>query len=214
MTTLVRDPVRRAEPRPRRARRRQVRAPRRSDAGRASRCRPGFAVTTRAFDQLAASRPTERSRGEAARRERRPTCRRRSRRDRRGLRAARRRSPPVAVRSSAVAEDARRRELRRRAGHVPLDLAALDEVLDGVRRCWASYFNAEALAYRAQHGDRARRHERRGAVHGRRARRRRDVHAQPRHGRPVVDRDRRELRARRHGRRRRGDARLASSSRR
>ena len=30
--------------------------------------------------------------------------------------------------------------------------AALDAVLDGVRRCWASFFNPEAIAYREAHG--------------------------------------------------------------
>ncbi len=34
-------------------------------------------------------------------------------------------------------------------------LRGVDEVLAGVRRCWASYFNAEALSYRAQHGGRS-----------------------------------------------------------
>ena len=34
-------------------------------------------------------------------------------------------------------------------------LRGVGEVLDGVRRCWASYFNAEALSYRAQHGGRS-----------------------------------------------------------
>jgi pyruvate,water dikinase len=34
-------------------------------------------------------------------------------------------------------------------------LRGVGEVLAGVRRCWASYFNAEALAYRAQHGGRS-----------------------------------------------------------
>lgn len=59
--------------------------------------------------------------------------------------------PPVAVRSSAVAEDAVDASF---AGmqSTYLWLRGADEVLAGVRRCWASYFNAEALAYRAQHG--------------------------------------------------------------
>ena len=59
--------------------------------------------------------------------------------------------PPVAVRSSAVAEDAADASF---AGmqSTYLWLRGADEVLDGVRRCWASYFNAEALSYRAQHG--------------------------------------------------------------
>jgi len=59
--------------------------------------------------------------------------------------------PPVAVRSSAVAEDAADASF---AGmqSTYLWLRGADDVLAGVRRCWASYFNAEALAYRAQHG--------------------------------------------------------------
>jgi pyruvate,water dikinase len=60
-------------------------------------------------------------------------------------------NPPVAVRSSAVAEDAADASF---AGmqSTYLWLRGADNVLTGVRRCWASYFNAEALAYRAQHG--------------------------------------------------------------
>lgn len=62
--------------------------------------------------------------------------------------------PPVAVRSSAVAEDAADASF---AGmqSTYLWLRGEGEVLAGVRRCWASYFNAEALAYRAQHGGRS-----------------------------------------------------------
>jgi pyruvate, water dikinase len=60
--------------------------------------------------------------------------------------------PPVAVRSSAVAEDAVDASF---AGvqDTYLWLSGLEEVLRGVRRCWASYFNPEATAYRAQHAD-------------------------------------------------------------
>ena len=60
----------------------------------------------------------------------------------------------MAVRSSAVAEDAADASF---AGmqSTYLWLRGADEVLAGVRRCWASYFNAEALAYRAQHGGRS-----------------------------------------------------------
>jgi len=59
--------------------------------------------------------------------------------------------PPVAVRSSAVAEDAADASF---AGmqSTYLWLRGAADVLAGVRRCWASYFNAEALAYRARHG--------------------------------------------------------------
>ena len=60
--------------------------------------------------------------------------------------------PPVAVRSSAVAEDAADASF---AGvqDTYLWLSGLEEVLRGVQRCWASYFNPEATAYRAQHAD-------------------------------------------------------------
>jgi pyruvate,water dikinase len=59
--------------------------------------------------------------------------------------------PPVAVRSSAVAEDSAEGSF---AGlqDTYLWLSGADVVLDGVRRCWASYFNAEALAYREKTG--------------------------------------------------------------
>jgi pyruvate,water dikinase len=94
---------------------------------------PGFAITTAAFDP-----------------------------DRRGempeeISAAIRQAyaelgePPVAVRSSAVAEDAADASF---AGmqSTYLWLRGADSVLDGVRECWASYFNPEALSYREQHG--------------------------------------------------------------
>jgi pyruvate,water dikinase len=60
-------------------------------------------------------------------------------------------NPPVAVRSSAVAEDAADASF---AGmqSTYLWLRGAEAVLEGVRRCWASYFNPEALAYREQHG--------------------------------------------------------------
>jgi pyruvate, water dikinase len=60
-------------------------------------------------------------------------------------------SPPVAVRSSAVAEDMPDASF---AGvqDTYLWLCGLDEVLDGVRRCWASFHNPEAVAYREAHG--------------------------------------------------------------
>jgi pyruvate, water dikinase len=59
--------------------------------------------------------------------------------------------PPVAARSSAVAEDAADASF---AGlqSTYLSLRGPEEALTGVRRCWASYCNAEALAYRARHG--------------------------------------------------------------
>jgi pyruvate, water dikinase len=57
---------------------------------------------------------------------------------------------PVAVRSSAVAEDAADASF---AGvqDTYLWIRGADEVVRAVERCWASYFNAEAVAYRAQH---------------------------------------------------------------
>jgi pyruvate,water dikinase len=59
--------------------------------------------------------------------------------------------PPVAVRSSAVAEDGAESSF---AGlqRTFLQLRGIDAVLDGVERCWASYFNPEAVAYRADRG--------------------------------------------------------------
>jgi pyruvate, water dikinase len=59
--------------------------------------------------------------------------------------------PPVAVRSSAVAEDSAEGSF---AGlqDTYLWVSGADAVLDAVRRCWASYFNAEALAYREKTG--------------------------------------------------------------
>ncbi|HEX7526730.1 MAG TPA: PEP/pyruvate-binding domain-containing protein, partial [Gaiellaceae bacterium] len=58
--------------------------------------------------------------------------------------------PAVAVRSSAVAEDAADASF---AGvqDTFLWIAGVDEVVRHIRSCWASYFNAEALAYRARH---------------------------------------------------------------
>ena len=115
--------------------------------------------------------------------------------------------PPVAVRSSAIAEDMPDASF---AGvqDTYLWICGLEAVLDGIRRCWASFHNPEARRLSRGARNHARRHERRRPVHGRRARRGRDVHAQPGLGRPLVDRDRRELRPRHLGRRRRGDARL------
>jgi pyruvate, water dikinase len=59
--------------------------------------------------------------------------------------------PPVAVRSSAVAEDTADASF---AGMQSTYLwrRGADDVLAAVRSCWASYFNAEALAYRARNG--------------------------------------------------------------
>jgi pyruvate, water dikinase len=58
--------------------------------------------------------------------------------------------PPVAVRSSAIAEDMPDASF---AGvqDTYLWICGLDAVLDGVRRCWASFHNPEAVAYREAH---------------------------------------------------------------
>lgn len=62
-----------------------------------------------------------------------------------------REDPPVAVRSSAVAEDSPDLSF---AGVQDsfLWLRGLPAVLDGIRGCFASYFNPEALTYRREHG--------------------------------------------------------------
>jgi pyruvate, water dikinase len=59
-------------------------------------------------------------------------------------------APAVAVRSSAVAEDAADASF---AGvqDTYLWIAGVDDVVQRIRACWASYYNAEALAYRARH---------------------------------------------------------------
>lgn len=61
-----------------------------------------------------------------------------------------REDPPVAVRSSAIAEDSTDVSF---AGVQDsfLWLRGLPAVLDGIRRCFASYFNPEALSYRREH---------------------------------------------------------------
>jgi pyruvate, water dikinase len=59
--------------------------------------------------------------------------------------------PPAAVRSSACAEDA---EAASYAGQQEtyLHVRGLDEVLERVRDCWASFFSERALFYRARKG--------------------------------------------------------------
>jgi pyruvate,water dikinase len=59
--------------------------------------------------------------------------------------------PPVAVRSSSVAEDGAEASF---AGVQDTYLwqRGIDEVLDALHRCWASLDNPEAVAYRRQHG--------------------------------------------------------------
>ncbi|MCS7257177.1 MAG: PEP/pyruvate-binding domain-containing protein [Thermomicrobium sp.] len=58
---------------------------------------------------------------------------------------------PVAVRSSAVAEDSRQASF---AGQQEtfLDICGIDHVLRRIRDCWASFFSTRALFYRAQKG--------------------------------------------------------------
>ena len=108
---------------------------------------PGFAVTARAFeaprpgDDRAAIWRRERCRSTSPMRSRLPTpC---------SAVGVGRDEPPVAVRSSAVAEDAIDASF---AGvqDTYLWVSGVDDVLRGVQRCWASYFNPEATAYRAQ----------------------------------------------------------------
>src|SRR5439155_17086743 len=58
---------------------------------------------------------------------------------------------PVAVRSSATAEDLPRASF---AGQQEtfLNVVGAEAVLDAVRRCWASLWTDRAVSYRAQHG--------------------------------------------------------------
>jgi phosphohistidine swiveling domain-containing protein len=60
-------------------------------------------------------------------------------------------SPPIAVRSSATAEDLPDASF---AGQQEtfLNVSGDDQLLDAVRRCWASLWTARAISYRAQHG--------------------------------------------------------------
>jgi pyruvate,water dikinase len=59
--------------------------------------------------------------------------------------------PPVAVRSSATAEDLPGASF---AGQhaTSLNVHGADELLDAVRHCWASVWSASAIAYREHHG--------------------------------------------------------------
>jgi pyruvate,water dikinase len=65
--------------------------------------------------------------------------------------AADRDNPPVAVRSSATAEDT---ESASFAGmnETFLNVRGADEVVDAVRRCWSSLFGARTVFYRAKRG--------------------------------------------------------------
>src|SRR5688572_15015677 len=59
-------------------------------------------------------------------------------------------SPPVAVRSSATAEDLPEASF---AGQQEsfLNVSGTDQLLEAVRRCWASLWTARAMSCRAQH---------------------------------------------------------------
>ena len=93
---------------------------------------PGFAVTTAAYERADIDAAVGAAYAELGRR-------------------AGRVHPPVAVRSSAIAEDLPDASF---AGvqDTYLWLTGLAAVLDGVRRCWASFHNLEAVAYREAHG--------------------------------------------------------------
>jgi pyruvate,water dikinase len=116
---------------------------------------PGFAVSTRAFDELVA--PLDRGDVDALREQVRSVelPEEVAAAIRHAYAALAERAggedPPVAVRSSAVAEDSAEGSF---AGlqDTYLWVSGADAVLDAVRRCWASYFNAEALAYREKTG--------------------------------------------------------------
>jgi pyruvate,water dikinase len=93
---------------------------------------PGFAVTTAAYERDDIGAAVAEAYAELGRQ-------------------AGRADPPVAVRSSAIAEDLPDASF---AGvqDTYLWICGLDAVLDGVRRCWASFHNPEAIAYRQAHG--------------------------------------------------------------
>jgi pyruvate, water dikinase len=119
---------------------------------------PGFAVTTSAFDEVVG--PLERGDVERLREQVRaielPEAVAGAIREAYAALAERvgAADPPVAVRSSAVAEDSAEGSF---AGvqDTYLWVSGADDVVDAVRRCWASYFNAEALAYRQKTGSSA-----------------------------------------------------------
>ena len=93
---------------------------------------PGFAVTTAAYERDDIGAAVGEAYAELGR-------------------VAGRTDPPVAVRSSAIAEDMPEASF---AGvqDTYLWISGLEAVLDGIRRCWASYRNPEAVAYREAHG--------------------------------------------------------------
>jgi len=93
---------------------------------------PGFAVTTAAYERDDIEESVAAAYVDLGRR-------------------VRRADPPVAVRSSAIAEDLPDASF---AGvqDTYLWICGLDAVLDGIRRCWASFYNPEAITYREMHG--------------------------------------------------------------
>jgi pyruvate,water dikinase len=93
---------------------------------------PGFAVTTAAYEHDDIDQAVAEAYAELGRR-------------------VGRADPAVAVRSSAIAEDLPDASF---AGvqDTYLWICGLPAVLDGVRRCWASFYNPEAIAYRQAHG--------------------------------------------------------------
>jgi len=93
---------------------------------------PGFAVTTAAYERDDIAEAVGEAYAELGRRVGRAV-------------------PAVAVRSSAIAEDTPDASF---AGvqDTYLWICGLEAVLDGIRRCWASFYNAEAIAYREAHG--------------------------------------------------------------
>ncbi len=115
---------------------------------------------------------------------------------------------PVAVRSSATAEDLPWASF---AGQQDtyLNVVGADAVLDAVRRCWASLWTDRAVSYRVDSGHRPRRRAARGrrAADGGRPGGRRALHRRPGDRTAHSHRDRREPRARRGGRVRGGEPR-------
>ncbi len=100
---------------------------------------------------------------------------------------------PVAVRSSATAEDLPQASF---AGQQDtyLNVVGVESVLDAVRRCWASLWTDRAVSYRATNGidPRTRAPRRRRAADGRRRGRRRPVHREPGHREAPAGRHRRQ----------------------
>ena len=92
------------------------------------------------------------------------------------------------------------RQLRGPAGHLPRR-GRRDDVIDAVRRCWASLWTDRAVAYRAAAGHRPARGapRRRRAADGGRRGRRRAVHRRPGHRPAARSRHRRQPRPRRGG---------------